>query len=775
VTDPGLAVRPLLERLSADPIIYRQDRQIVMVDGDTIVPVRSATLRGYASRKIGFVKTTKKGKIAGAGFAREVCEVAIESDLIPSTIREIKRVTTDPVPLLVDGRFELSTPGYHDGLLHVDGGLDVDRAEPSRARAERGYALLADLFADWPIVDQPSLASAIALAVSLVARHLITGPCPAWVASSNIRGSGKGLLLRTISMIATGRATAETVLAEGRDEQGKQVVAAFRSQQPMILFDEIKSLRQIHELDSIVTAYPSYSSRTLGKSEMVELPATPIWCVAGNNVSVEADSVRRVVAIRLESAVARPEEREDFRHANIVDHVTANRQAYYQALIDLIGYSLTIDDAYRVRAMGSFEAWSRLIRRPLVQIGGADPLDSRASLGIDVIEHDRAKVLIDLLAEHGPCKAESLHRFAAELEMVGIDPKRVAYALRRERGVIVDGLQITYTPGEFPWAATTPRRAVSPRMPEPDPESDPEPDPALVSRAAIQPSPRPWGSMVDPAIEARGGPGSIAIIDGTGTICRGYFADPGSAVGGLHLLAREIQALRWAGLERIVVCLDSRSRTRDHRREASDGYKANRDGREKPEGLLAQLGLASQSCRALGVHVDSDPGVEADDLIAYYALLGVPEGLTKITIVSIDKDLEQLAHDGPCSVATLNKGQVLGPAEIEAKRGVPVRHLGTYLSLVGDASDGVRGVDGVGPKTAIRLIAEHGSLERILAAADQIGGAVGRALVTCADQARLARELVQLRPDLCSPRTMPGPDPVSPIDKAWLDQYGLES
>ena len=793
VTSTDLALAELASRLADDPVIYRKGRRWARVDDGSLTELSNDELREHAVRTIGFVRRDPKGAIVDAGVAREICQLVTVSPLAAALARPVSVVTHDPVFVLTTAGLVISEPGYyrspsdrHGGVLHTEGGMTVDRVPPSREAALAGLADLHDLFSDWPFATSASRAAAVACLLTVAFRAAIDGPCPCFVVSSNMRGAGKGLLLRVISILATGAPSAETVIAEDRSEQGKQIVALFRSGRRMIVLDEVKRLSAIHELDSIVTAWPYYASRTLGKSEVAESPATPVWCVAGNNVSVESDSVRRTLAIRLETDHAHPEDRDDFLRPDIVGHITRERGRYYAAMLAVVGYATTLGGEAGVRSFGSFESWSSLIRRGLVSLDGVDPLDSRADLGIDVVEHERASLLVALVAEHGPIRYDGLARLLPQLEEVGIDAKNLRYALRRERGVIVDGKRLDYTTDEHGkrwWrvdTVETPKKARQAGSPVGHTMTTQPPQYNVVAEVAT-PAPRsaparPWHATPNPVLEARGGPSSLAIVDGTGTICRGYFGAPSIEGQGLLVLAREIQELRWAGIERIVVALDSRARVHDHRRELSSDYKANRRANPKPEGLIRQLDLASATCLALGVASDSDPHVEADDLIAYYALLALVTGVQRVTVVSIDKDLEQLATTSPDgrSIKLYRQGEVHGPAEIAVRRGVPVRHLDTYLAIVGDSSDNVRGVTGIGPKKAAALICEHGDLECILAAAADVPGATGAALARDADQARLARQLVKLRADLVSHhRPLPAIDPIAELDTAWLAMHGI--
>src|SRR5450759_1049808 len=140
-------------------------------------------------------------------------------------------------------------------------------------------------------------------------------------------------------------------------------------------------------------------------------------------------------------------------------------------------------------------------------------------------------------------------------------------------------------------------------------------------------------------------------------------------------------------------------------------YKANRP--PAPPDLIAQIDLARQAAEAFGSTVLSMPGVEADDVIATLVRQAKGEDMA-VVIGSSDKDLMQLCSD---QVRLLDavKNRLLGPAEVKEKWGVPPDQLGDVLALMGDASDNVPGIPGIGPKSAAELVNTYGSLDLVLA------------------------------------------------------------
>jgi DNA polymerase-1 len=170
-------------------------------------------------------------------------------------------------------------------------------------------------------------------------------------------------------------------------------------------------------------------------------------------------------------------------------------------------------------------------------------------------------------------------------------------------------------------------------------------------------------------------------------------------------------------------------------------YKAHRA--EMPEALERQLPYIKSMTRAMGLAGIEQDGVESDDLLASEAVTLAAAG-HEILIVSSDKDFAQIVSDRiqimlPPPTANPKLGwRRLDPAGVMEKFGVPPAGIADYLALVGDTSDNIPGVSGVGPKTASKWLAEHGSLEGVLAHAAELNPERFRAVVA-ADADRLRR------------------------------------
>ncbi len=277
----------------------------------------------------------------------------------------------------------------------------------------------------------------------------------------------------------------------------------------------------------------------------------------------------------------------------------------------------------------------------------------------------------------------------------------------------------------------------------------------------------------------------LYLVDGSGYIFRAYHRLPpltnvhGEPVGAVYgyttmlwKLADELHAAD--GPTHMAVILDKSSKT--FRNELYDRYKAHRP--PPPEDLVPQFPMIRDATRAFSLPCIETEGLEADDIIACYAKAALAQGWA-VTIVSSDKDLMQLIEPGLDLYDTMNNRR-LGPEHVAEKfHGIVPSQLGDVLALMGDSVDNVPGVPGVGPKTAAKLILEHGDLEAVLAAAEGMKkGKLRDNLIEHAGMARLSRQLVELRCDVALPEPLEDlalkgiPD--APL-RAFLEHHGFKS
>jgi DNA polymerase-1 len=198
----------------------------------------------------------------------------------------------------------------------------------------------------------------------------------------------------------------------------------------------------------------------------------------------------------------------------------------------------------------------------------------------------------------------------------------------------------------------------------------------------------------------------------------------------------------------IACVLDPKGKT--FRDDIYPQYKATRQA--MPEDLAMQIEPLLETVRALGWPVVVVDGVEADDVIATLVTHAETVHGWDSVISTGDKDLTQLVTGKVLWVNTMAVPiEKLDPAGVKAKFGVPPERIIDYLALMGDAVDNVPGVDKVGPKTACKLIEQYGSLEGVIAHADEVKGVVGENLRKAKEWLPTGRELLTVKRDVALP------------------------
>lgn len=204
----------------------------------------------------------------------------------------------------------------------------------------------------------------------------------------------------------------------------------------------------------------------------------------------------------------------------------------------------------------------------------------------------------------------------------------------------------------------------------------------------------------------------------------------------------------------VAVCLDVSGDRGTFRSQIYPEYKANRSA--PPEDLEPQVDRCLETLKKIGVPLVGAEGFEADDCIAtLVSTLQRTDPDVRIRIISKDKDLKQLLREGHVELFDIHTDLVISEESLKTEMGITPAQVIDMLSLMGDNVDNVPGVEGVGPKTAAKLIAEHGTLESVLkaAVAGKVKGKVGEKLAAVGAQEnwgglKLSHELVSLRHDV---------------------------
>lgn len=241
---------------------------------------------------------------------------------------------------------------------------------------------------------------------------------------------------------------------------------------------------------------------------------------------------------------------------------------------------------------------------------------------------------------------------------------------------------------------------------------------------------------------------TLLLVDGSSYLYRAFHAMPdlrtskGEPTGALRGYINMLRTLRSSEPAEYIACVfDAPGKT--FRDEMYPEYKAHRA--PMPPDLVAQIEPIHEAVRALGWPLVMVEGIEADDVIGTLARHAATHGVR--TVISTgDKDLAQLVDAHTLLVNTMS-GERLGEEGVKQKFGVRPNQIVDYLTLVGDSVDNVPGVEKVGPKTAVKLLEQYGSLEGVVAHAGEVKGVVGENLRKALDWLPTARALVTIKTD----------------------------
>jgi len=273
-------------------------------------------------------------------------------------------------------------------------------------------------------------------------------------------------------------------------------------------------------------------------------------------------------------------------------------------------------------------------------------------------------------------------------------------------------------------------------------------------------------------------PKTLLLVDGSSYLYRAFHAmpdlravpgDPTSApTGAIRGMINMLQSLRKEVPAAYAACVfDAKGPT--FRDDLYPQYKANRS--PMPDDLRAQIEPIHEVVRLMGWKVLAIPGVEADDVIGTLAAAAAAQGMT-VVVSSGDKDLAQLVNERITIIDTMN-GKRRDVAGVTAEFGVLPQQMRDYQALVGDTIDNVPGVPKVGPKTAAKWLTEYGSLDAIVANADNIKGAVGESLKKSLDWLPTGRTLVTIKTDCDLDSWVPGLPAMTDIAVGAMDTRAL--
>jgi len=280
---------------------------------------------------------------------------------------------------------------------------------------------------------------------------------------------------------------------------------------------------------------------------------------------------------------------------------------------------------------------------------------------------------------------------------------------------------------------------------------------------------------------------NLILVDGSSYLFRAYHALPpltnkqghptGAIKGVISMIKRLVEGFPAA---QVVVVFDAKGKT--FRNDLYADYKAHRP--PMPEDLRVQIEPIHNMIRAMGLPLLSIEGIEADDVIGTLAARGRDTG-QHVLISTGDKDMAQLVNDHITLMNTMTDER-LDEAGVVDKFGVRPDQIIDYLALVGDTVDNIPGVPKCGPKTAVKWLDQYGSLEGVVAAADEIKGKVGENLRGALTLLPLSYDLATIRCELGLEIVPEIPEGIEDLEalralfetfefKSWIEEIGVSA
>lgn len=272
---------------------------------------------------------------------------------------------------------------------------------------------------------------------------------------------------------------------------------------------------------------------------------------------------------------------------------------------------------------------------------------------------------------------------------------------------------------------------------------------------------------------------TLLLVDGSSFLYRAFHAMPdlrnrhGEPTGAIYGVLNMLRRLRQAYPADYSVCVfDAKGKT--FRDDWYPQYKANRPS--MPVELVQQIEPLHQAIAASGWNIMMLEGVEADDVIGTLAQQAARDN-TRCVVATGDKDLAQLVNESVTLINTMNN-ETLDIAGVNSKFGVPPERIVDYLTLTGDTVDNIPGVEKVGPKTAVKWLAQYDTLDNLMQHADAIGGVVGDNLRKALDWLPQARRLITVKCDVVLPQayqTLAAPTPDHEQLRSLYERFEFKS
>jgi hypothetical protein len=388
----------LLVQQNNPPTLFVRLGELVRVVQDErgrgrLARVGEAVLRHRLARTADWLRLPKRGDPTHVPPPPEVVQDLLALGMW--SFPPVQGITEVPV-LRPDGSI-LATAGYDRETLLVYAPMPGLRVapipdHPTARQLSDARAVLFDILCEFPFDSFASMANMVALLLTPIVRPAIPGLVPLALLDKPKRGTGASLLAQLVTILAFGSATDLTTAPTTDDEWRKKITAALLNGMTVLFFDNVDDTLSSPQLAAALTS-EVWNDRILGRSEMArDLPQRCTWIATGNNLKVGGDLGRRCYWIRLDARVARPWERNGFRHPNLKRHVQTHRGVLLGAMLTLARgwFSARCPVSPSTPNVGGFEEWTRTLDGILGFLEIPGFLGNLPGLYDQVDEEDRA-------------------------------------------------------------------------------------------------------------------------------------------------------------------------------------------------------------------------------------------------------------------------------------------------------------------------------------------------------------------------------------------------
>ena len=278
-------------------------------------------------------------------------------------------------PVILPNGTVTGTPGYYPDLRMIylpspELNLPKIPDHPSHTDITRAVSLLHEIFEDFPFLEEDSRTNTIAALITAVLRPVIVGYVPLALIDKPQPGIGASLMTDIIAMVATGRPGAKMTAPTNEEEWRKTITARLSQGQGLIIIDNVDKPLFSGSLASVITS-DTWNDRVLGQSATITLSNHAVIIANGINVQTGPDIARRVYWIRIDAHQARPDQRTDFHHPDILQWVKDRRGDILAAVLTLTRAWILAGNPQpdEVPRMGSFEKWRGMVGGILVNAG----------------------------------------------------------------------------------------------------------------------------------------------------------------------------------------------------------------------------------------------------------------------------------------------------------------------------------------------------------------------------------------------------------------------